>query len=129
MPAEQPRPPLFVRSPTAGAVAARNEVLVFGARDETAGLGQDERRLFELGVKAVRVLERDRHAVHMMAVLAVNVDQPARHRALRYPFCPRRIANVFAEVIRRLIVPVLCSPTHFCSCSTRATHPRPLMPK
>jgi hypothetical protein len=93
MPAKQPRPPLFMRPLAADAVAARHQVLVFAARDEPAGLGQDERRLFELGIEAVLILERDRHAVYVVAVLAMNMDQPARHRALRYPFCPRRIAN------------------------------------
>ncbi|HUO89352.1 MAG TPA: hypothetical protein VMU08_09270 [Rhizomicrobium sp.] len=96
MPAEQARPPLFVRAPAARAVAAGHEVLVFRTRHQPAQLSQDQAGLLELGVEAVLVLEHDEQALHVVAVLAVNVDEFARHRVSPC-FRPRQALTLAKE--------------------------------
>jgi hypothetical protein len=112
--AEQARPPFFMGSAAAHAVTTRDKVPVLGARHEAACLGQDQGRLFELGIETVLLFERDRHALHVVAVFAVNVDQPARHRVLRCPVRPRRIANCCRQSD---------SPTHCTRFVPRAVAP------
>jgi hypothetical protein len=87
--AEQPRPALFVRASAARAVAACHKVAVLGIRHQPACFRQDEGHFLEFRIEAVLILKRNADAVHVMAVFAVNMDQPAAHRVLRCTCRPR----------------------------------------
>jgi hypothetical protein len=93
VPPEQLGLPLFMCPHAGRAVAACHEILIFRTRHQPAQLGEDQPGLFELGIEAVRVLEHDDQALHVVAVPAVNMDQPARHRFSPLFFRPTRTAR------------------------------------